>query len=227
MRVRFGTTDGDSCAFAQIAIAVRAAYNRLFDRFGTCAWPGPAEITVNQTLLTTPVFSVEHRVCAVPGGGTVERYVVVHPGAVVVLPILEDGGIVMIRNQRFSVGRTLLELPAGTREPGEEPIATARRELEEETGYRARNVEPIFEFYASPGVMNERMFAFAATELEHVGQRLMGNERIEVEIVSEDDARELLIRGAIEDGKTIATLATYFLRAGDDKAKNVIPSRRL
>lgn len=167
---------------------------------------------MNQTLLTTPVFTVEHRICATPEGGTVERYVIAHPGAVVVVPILECGEIVMIRNYRFAVGRALLELPAGTREPDEAAIESARRELEEETGYRAGHVEPLVEFFTSPGVMNERMFAFVATGLDWVGQRLAGEERIEVETIKPDAVQELLRRGEIEDGKSIAALGTYFMR---------------
>ena len=167
---------------------------------------------MNDPLLTTPLFSVEHRMCTTPDGVRVERDVV-HPGAVVILPVLEDGRVVMIRNYRFSIGKRLLELPAGTREPGETPIETAKRELEEETGYRAARIEPLIEFYTSPGVMTERMFAFTATELSEVGQRLTDTERIEVEVLEPACVRERLLSGAIEDGKTIATLAIYFLRS--------------
>jgi len=166
---------------------------------------------MSHCLLSTPLFTVEQRVCATPDGTECARYVVVHPGAVVILPILADGRIVMIRNHRFSVGKTLLELPAGTREPGERPIDTARRELEEETGYRTGRVEPLTEFYTSPGVMTERMFAFVAYDLTHIGQRLEGSERIEVAVMSEDEIRSYLVGGEIEDGKTIATLGTYLL----------------
>jgi len=167
---------------------------------------------MHDLLLTTPLFSVEHRVCTTPDGARVERDVVVHPGAVVILPVLADGRVVMIRNYRFSIEKRLLELPAGTREPGESPIETAGRELEEETGYRAARIEPLIEFYTSPGVMTERMFAFTATELSEVGQRLTDTERIDVEVLDPARVRERLLSGAIEDGKTIATLATYFLR---------------
>jgi ADP-ribose pyrophosphatase len=104
----------------------------------------------------------------------------VHPGAVVVLPLLDADTIVMIRNFRPSVGATLLELPAGTLEADEPAEACAGRELIEETGYRAGRIEPLVDFYTSPGVLSERMFAFVARELSHVGQQLDEGEEIEV-----------------------------------------------
>ncbi len=85
-------------------------------------------------------------------GTTRTREFVVHPGAVVVLPLLEGGGVVLIRNHRPMLGRTLLELPAGTLEPGEAPDVAALRELREETGYRAERLRPMLRFFASPGI---------------------------------------------------------------------------
>jgi len=167
---------------------------------------------MNQRLLTTPRFSVEHRVYARPDGRTFARDVVVHPGAVVILPVLGDGRIVMIRNFRHTVEQELWELPAGTREPSEVPLETARRELEEEAGYRAQRWEPLAEFYTSPGVMTERMYAFVATELTSIRQRLEVDESIVVCPVTEAETRRLLLSGEIIDGKSIASLGLYFLR---------------
>ncbi|MBI4716284.1 MAG: NUDIX hydrolase [Planctomycetes bacterium] len=163
-------------------------------------------------LLTTRLFSVEHREFPRPGRPPIGRDVVVHPGAVVILPLLSEQQIVMIRNFRYTVERALWELPAGTREPNESPLETAKRELEEETGYRAAVMSPFLEFYPSPGILTERMYVFAASELTQVGQGLQDNEQITVEVVGVDVARERLVRGEFEDAKTIATLATYFLR---------------
>ena len=145
------------------------------------------------------------------GAPPVVRDVVVHPGAVVVLPVLDEERIVMIRNFRYTVGRELWELPAGTRESGEEPIDTARRELEEETGFRARTLEPMMVFYTSPGILTEQMQAFRATDLTAVGQRLEVSERIVVETIGLEEVRRKLLAGQLEDGKTIAVLATYLL----------------
>jgi len=165
-------------------------------------------------LLSTRLFAVEHREYTGPDGRTVARDVVVHPGAVVILPILPDGRIVLIRNFRYTVEQELCELPAGTREPDESPAETARRELEEETGYRAASIAPFATFYTSPGVMTEKMYAFLASGLEEVGQNLVADERILVEPVSVEEARRRLTEGEIHDAKTIAVLGMYFARQG-------------
>jgi len=167
---------------------------------------------MHELLLSTSRFSVERRVFAGADGRSVTREVVVHPGAVVILPILDARRIVMIRNYRHTVEQELWELPAGTAEPNEAPIETARRELEEETGYRAGTMTPLTEFFTSPGVLTERMFAFLATELQPVGQRLEVGERIVAEIVELDRARTWLTDGELRDGKTIAVLGTYLAR---------------
>ncbi len=167
---------------------------------------------MNQRLLSTPRFSVERREFARPDGDPITRYVVVHPGAVVILPILPDGRIVMIRQVREAVDCELWELPAGTREPTESPIETAARELVEETGYRAADITPLVEFFTSPGVMTERMHAFLATGLEFVGQALEDGEQIVVETMDPRDLRHKLIDGQVRDGKTLAVLGLYFIR---------------
>ena len=165
-----------------------------------------------ERLLSTAKFSVERRVLNDPSGGAVQREVVVHPGAVVILPLLDRDHIVMIRNFRYSVEQELWELPAGTVEPGEPGIETARRELEEETGYRAERMTPLAEFFTSPGVMTELMRAFVAEELTPVGQRLEPDERIKVEVVTLARAKDMLTRGELRDGKTMATLGLFLLR---------------
>lgn len=146
---------------------------------------------------------------ATPGGRTVEREMVRHPGAVCILPLLEAGGppsIVMIRNRRFTVGRELLELPAGTLDFGERPEACAARELIEETGYRADRIIPLGTFYTTPGMTDELMHAFAATGLEPVGQKLEEDEQIRVEVLSASEVMAMLDRGELMDAKSIVTL---------------------
>lgn len=137
-------------------------------------------------------------------GKTRTREVVRHLGAVVILPLLSDGRIVLIRNQRFAVNATLYEIPAGTREPGEADEDGARRELEEETGYRAGKLEPLVRFFASPGFCDEEMIGFVATELEVTAQRLDATEHIDVMPVDVATFREMLRDGRIVDGKTLA-----------------------
>lgn len=142
--------------------------------------------------------------------GRVElRDMVVHPGSVVLLPLLDDGRIVMIRNRRFAIERTLLELPAGTLEEGEAPAACAARELAEETGFRALRLEPLLAFYPAPGTSSERMHLFLARGLSAGQQRLDPGEQIEVEPLSLGDALARIRSNEIEDAKTIAAVL-YF-----------------
>lgn len=143
-----------------------------------------------------------------PGGrgGTIRREVVRHPGAVVILPILADGRLVLIRNTRPSVDRSLLELPAGTLEPGEAPESCAARELTEETGYTAATLTPLGRFYTSPGMSDEVMWAFAAGGLTHVGQRLEEDERITVVAMTPAEASDLIDSGELMDAKTMLTI---------------------
>jgi len=98
-------------------------------------------------------------------GRPYRRDVVLHPGAVVILPLLDGERVVLLRNYRHAVGGTLWEVPAGTLEPPEPPEACAVRELIEETGYRAKKWRKLAEFYPSPGILSERMYLFAAEEL--------------------------------------------------------------
>jgi ADP-ribose pyrophosphatase len=173
-----------------------------------------AEAVVVREVFSSRRFRVEERDYVLPGGGRTRKHVVVHPGAVAILPILDDGRLVLIRSYRFHVHKVLWELPAGTREPDESPDQTARRELEEETGYRASIVEPLAEFFTSPGLLTERMYVFVAHGLVHVGQRLEDAERIEVFPRRPLDVRRMLLEGAFEDAKTMAVLGVYFLRRG-------------
>lgn len=144
-----------------------------------------------------------------PGGSPIRREVVRHPGAVVLVPILGEGAgrrLVLIRNERVSIGRAIYELPAGTLEPLEKPEECAPRELAEETGYEAATIEPLGRFYTSPGVTDELMWAFLATGLRHVGQRLQPDERLTVHPVPVDEALAMVDRGELMDGKSMAAL---------------------
>jgi ADP-ribose pyrophosphatase len=143
-------------------------------------------------------------------GRRTRREVVVHPGAVVILPVLADGRIVLIRNRRYAIGpQYLIELPAGTREKNEDPINAAGRELLEETGYLAGRLKPLGNFYSSPGVLSEKLYAYAAYDLERQSASPDEGEEIEVFETTPADAIAMIRDGRIHDGKTIATLLMY------------------
>jgi ADP-ribose pyrophosphatase len=143
------------------------------------------------------------------GNKVFRREYVVHPGAVVILPILDAEHIVMIRNYRFAVRKELWELPAGTLEPQEPPLETAKRELIEETGYKAEKMTLLTTFFPSPGFCNEIMYSYVAEGLSLVGQDLDETEQIEVEIVKLKDAIQMVRKGTICDAKSLTTLLYY------------------
>ena len=144
-------------------------------------------------------------------GNLVQRDFFHYPGAAVILPVLDDGSIVLIRNYRFAVDEFLYELPAGMLEKDESPEQCAARELIEETGYRAGKIKKLGTFYTGPGCTDEIMHAFLAEDLADGAQNLEIYEEITVDICSEQKVREMIADGTIHDGKTIATLGLYWL----------------
>lgn len=139
-------------------------------------------------------------------GRTIQRDIVRHPGAVVILPLIDKDHLCLLRNHRIVVGETLWELPAGTLEPGEPPEQTARRELAEETGYRAECWRSLLEFYPSPGVLDERMYLFLAEDLTPGEMSLEPDEQLTPEVVPIAQALEWTLDGTIRDGKTLVGL---------------------
>ncbi|WP_372721187.1 NUDIX hydrolase [Novipirellula sp.] len=142
-------------------------------------------------------------------GKTYVREVVRHPGAVVILPLLDDDTLVMIENNRPSVGETLLELPAGTREPDEPAEQTAFRELIEETGYQAKSVSLVHEFYSAPGISDELMLLYVARDLTRGEHAREATEQIENRIASREDVRSWIAEGRIRDAKTLVGLYAF------------------
>ena len=139
-------------------------------------------------------------------GELIRREVVRHPGAAVILPLTDDGKVILIRNHRLSVDRELYELPAGTLEPPEPPEECARRELHEEAGYIAATWVLLGRFYTSPGLSDEMMWAYAATGLEPVGQKLEADELVTVHPVPIAQALEMMDRRELVDAKSMLAL---------------------
>jgi ADP-ribose pyrophosphatase len=138
------------------------------------------------------------------GGRRGTREVVEHPGAVAIVPLLPGPRVVLLRQWRYCVGGWLLEIPAGTLEPGEEPLECARRELIEETGHAAARVQPVLSFYTTPGFSTEILRIFLATELTPKEARQDEDELLETVAVEWDEAVAMCLDGRIRDAKTIA-----------------------
>jgi ADP-ribose pyrophosphatase len=162
-----------------------------------------------EILLHASRFRVERRLQKLPDGTMRPREVVVHPGAVVIVPLLDDGRLCFIENYRIAVEQTLLEFPAGTIDPGEDPAVTAPRELAEETGYQARKWQKLGEFFMSPGILNERMHVYLAKDLTPGPTALELGEQITSRLTTVEEALEMIDRGEIVDAKTLAALLLY------------------
>lgn len=160
-------------------------------------------------------FTLERLEARLRDGQMHAHDVVIHPGAAVILPMLDDDTVVLTYNVRIAVGGELLELPAGTLEPPEPAIECARRELAEETGYSAATLEPLCNFYSAPGFSNERLYAFVATGLTPGEQRLDAGEQIRIQPMKWNDALDAIRDGRIIDAKSIASLLYYdrFIRS--------------
>jgi ADP-ribose pyrophosphatase len=144
-----------------------------------------------------------------PNGELKDREVVEHPGAVAIIPVLSDGRIVLVRQHRPAVKRSLLELPAGTVELGEDATDTAVRELQEETGYRTESMSELLRFFVSPGWCDEEIQIFAAENITAGAQSPEDDEEIDVEVVEPDSISRLISQGEIADAKTITGLIAW------------------
>ncbi|MFO1322591.1 MAG: NUDIX hydrolase [Burkholderiales bacterium] len=149
-----------------------------------------------------------------PDGGEATREFVVHPGAVLVVPVLDDGRLVLERQFRFPVRRVMLEFPAGKIDAGETPLATAQRELVEEVGYTAATWTRLGTIHPEIGYSTEFIDLFVATGLTHVGSRLDDGEFIEVVAMTEDELLAVYDCGGLTDGKTLAALFAWRRRRG-------------
>lgn len=166
------------------------------------------EVVSSTTIYRGRVLEFKNTTVRLPSGNPYTREIVEHPGAVAILPILEDK-ILLIRQFRLAAGRVLYELPAGTLSEGENPDACAEREIIEETGYRAGKLERIFECYLAPGYSTELMYFYVATELEAGPQHLAEDEAIKVYPTPLKEALAMVERNEIMDAKTAVGLLLY------------------
>lgn len=162
------------------------------------------------------IVQVDMEMVKVPNGNITMREVVRHPGGVCVVALDGDGMVAMVRQYRFPIGEHLLELPAGKLEPGEEPLPAAKRELSEETGLEADEWRDLGFIYTSPGFSTERLYLYLATGLHHGAQHLDLNEFLDVEYHSLKSLRDMVLRGEIADGKTVAGVLKTAATAKED-----------
>ena len=158
------------------------------------------------------IFSVALEKVTLPNGVTKDREVVRHPGAAAMVPLLDDGNVVLVKQYRHAVNNYLWEIPAGTLEPHEEPVACAERELIEETGYEAKDFDKLTEILPAPGYTDEHIHIFLATGLTLAEQRLEDDEVLTVQPTPFDKAIEMIKTGEIQDAKTIVGLLLTSMR---------------
>jgi ADP-ribose pyrophosphatase len=147
-----------------------------------------------------------------PNGVTVELETIRHPGAAAVVPLKDDGTVVLIRQFRHAAGGFIYEIPAGKLHPGENPLHCASRELEEEVGYRAASFELLSSIFTAPGFADEVIHIFQATSLTKGRQQLDRDEVLEVIEIPLSDAMKKIEDGTIRDAKTIVGLQAIHIR---------------
>ena len=175
---------------------------------------GEAQVLGSETVFEGPLFRVSRDKLIEPGGTEAVRDVVRHNGSAVVLAIdnsknKKDPWIVMERQYRHAANRFLWEVPAGKLEPGEDPLAGAKRELEEETGYRAKKWTELTRYWASPGFLAEWMQVFVAEGLIPGDSRPEEDEVIEMRLVKLSELLKAIEKGDIMDGKTLSSVLLY------------------
>ncbi len=170
-----------------------------------------AMVEHEKTMFQSQRFNVVRLIHRIDDSTQIEKDVIRHPGAVVILPIVEPDRVCLIRNFRVSVNRHLIELPAGTLEAGEDPEKAAHRELIEETGYVADKIQPMRSFVVSPGILDEEMHLYAATGLRIGQPQREEGELIENLVVPWEEAIDMVRNEQISDAKSIIGLLSYEL----------------
>ncbi len=173
--------------------------------------PELPQLVKQDSIFDGQIIKVRVDTLLLPDGQQVPREVVVHNGAVVIVPIDQDDNVLLVRQYRHAAGESLLEAPAGTLEDSESPDDCAQRELQEEVGYASTNLRAMGGFWSSPGFCTEFLYAYLARNLVESKLSADADEDIEVERVPTGRIPQLIRLGEIRDAKTIAALlmATY------------------
>ena len=183
-----------------------------------------AQLLSSEVVYQGPLFRVLHDKLIEPGGRASERDVIRHNGSVVILAIdarknKKNPWIVIERQYRHAANQFLWELPAGKLEAGEDPLAGAKRELAEETGYSAKSWKPLVEYYASPGFLGESMKVFLAEGLMAGDAHPEDDEQIDFRLVKLSELLKMIEKGAILDGKTLSSVLLYARLLGVKRKK--------
>lgn len=160
------------------------------------------ELLCKNNFLTWNLLEVE-----LPDGSRSKRNLIEHPGAAAILPILDDGKILLVKQYRKAIESETLEIPAGKLDKGENPEICAKRELEEETGYKAKNIEYLGKIATAPGFCNEIIHLYKATGLTKGKKHTDEDEFTENILVTMDELKKMIKSGEIIDCKTLSILA--------------------
>lgn len=166
---------------------------------------------MSKNIYTGKVVTLHIDTVKLPNGVTVDLEVVRHPGAAAVVPLKEDGRVVLIRQFRHAAGGFIYEIPAGKLHAGEDPAACAERELEEEIGYKAGRLELLSSIFTAPGFTDEVIHIYKATGMTEGRQNLDRDEVLEVLEVSLEEAIRMIDTGVIRDAKTMVGLHLVFI----------------
>ncbi len=170
------------------------------------------KILSSKTLLKTPIFTATRDRALDPEGFEIQRVIVQHGGSAVMMPVDDKGRILLVKQFRLPARKYLWELPAGRIDKGETPLQAAKRELIEETGYRAKRWTKLVSYWPSPGFLAEKMTLYLAEELTAGEQKPVEDERIETRWFSRTEVGDLIDAGTLDDGKTIIGYSLWLRR---------------
>ena len=167
---------------------------------------------MTRNIYTGRIVQLNLETVTLPNGNTVELEVIHHPGAAAVVPLTQNGTVILIRQYRHAAGGYIYEIPAGKLHPGEDPLICAQRELEEEIGFRATSLELLTSLLTTPGFTDEVIHIYKGTGLTPGRQDLEHDEVLEVLDIPLEQAIQMIHEGAIRDGKSIVGLQMVYLR---------------
>ena len=166
----------------------------------------PFELLRSEILMKGRAFAIRRDHLKTPDGRETKFEIIEHGGSVVIIPVDENGNMLLVRQYRHATGQDLLELPAGTLDGGENPEICAAREIREETGMAAGTLTKVGDFYLAPGYSTEFMVVFLATDLSHNPLEADADEFLSMEAIQVAEAIKMAERGEMPDAKSLAAL---------------------